>query len=199
MLFQSASSQVDLKPNDKIQTASDEKLEDIENQYPFQTQGKGCDFSINPMPIRVSMKRPAEFEDPHKLSRGQIVAVNRGIDIPYTKNRGSRAKTQGLFATDPQRTSVFKNEGEQTRKGRIELLQRNQRMRDYLDKQTRLEDKKLLNKRNVQKVMDSAIKENMFKDNEKFMKLHTKKIRETFFKDPPSRQNRLKFIVPGED
>ena len=47
--------------------------------------------------------------------------------------------------------------------------------------------------------MDSAIKENMFKDNEKFMKLHTKKIRETFFKDPPSRQNRLKFIVPGED
>ena len=60
-------------------------------------------------------------------------------------------------------------------------------MKDYLDKQTRLEDKKLLNKRNVQKVMDNAIKENMFRDGEKMMKQHRKKIRETFLKDPPSR------------
>ena len=107
VLFQSASSQVDLKPHGRIETTSDEHLEEIENQYPFQTQVKGGDFSINTMPIRVSMKRPAEFEDPHKLSRGQVVAINTGVDISYTRNRGSRAKTQGLFATDPQRASVF--------------------------------------------------------------------------------------------
>ena len=70
MLFQSASSEVDLKPHAQTDFTSDEKLEDIEHQYPFQTQVKGGDFSLNTMPIRVSMKRPAEFEDPHKLSRG---------------------------------------------------------------------------------------------------------------------------------
>ena len=52
-------------------------------------------------------------------------AINTGIDLPYTLNRGSRAKTQGMFATDPQRAAINRNEGEQARKGRIELLKRN--------------------------------------------------------------------------
>ena len=65
------------------------------------------------MPVRVSVKRPSEFDDPHKFSKGQVKAVNTGIDLPYTLNRGSRAKTQGMFATDPQRTAISRNEGEQ--------------------------------------------------------------------------------------
>ena len=43
-------------------------------------------------------------------------------------------------------------------------------MREYLDKQARMEDRKILTKKKVVKVMEDAIKDNMFKDNEKFMK-----------------------------
>ena len=53
------------------------------------------------MPMRISIKRPSEFDDPHKLARGQVKAINTGIDLAYTQNRSSRAKTQGMFATDP--------------------------------------------------------------------------------------------------
>ena len=104
-----------------------------------------------------------------------------------------------MFATDPQRAAIFKNEGDQQRQGKIELLKRNQRMREYLDKQARLEERKIQTKKNVVKVMEDAVKENMSKDNEKFMKQHRQRIRDTFLKDPPSRQNRLNFIIPGEE
>ena len=137
MLFgseQSSSQVVVGVPTGKHEVITDETLEEIEHKYPFQTQIKGDNFSINTMPVRVSMKRPSEFDDPHKFSKGQVKAINTGIDLPYTLNRGSRAKTQGMFATDPQRAAINRNEGEQSRKGRIELLKRNQRMKDYLDK-----------------------------------------------------------------
>ena len=60
------------------------ELEDIEHKYPFMTQVKGDNYSMNTMPVRISVKRPSEFDDPHKLARGQVKAVNTGVDLAYT-------------------------------------------------------------------------------------------------------------------
>ena len=104
LLFQSEnSSQVILMP-EKQKVIDEEIAEEIEHRFPFQTQVKGDSFSINTVPMRVSVKRPGEFDDPHKLSKGHVVSKSTGVDLPYTMNRNSRTKTQGLFATDPQRT-----------------------------------------------------------------------------------------------
>ena len=62
--------------------------------------------------MRLSVKRPSEFEDPRKLSKEQVPSNRANSNHPYTQSRSSRTKTQGLFATDPQRTAVTKYEGD---------------------------------------------------------------------------------------
>ena len=136
LLFQSETSRSHAKLSPQRQRMVTEDIqEDIEHKYPFKTQIKGDSLSINTKSMRVSVKKPSQFDDPHKLSRGQVTApTHAGVDLPYTQSRSSRAKTLGLFATDPQRTAVTKHEGEHQVKGRNELLRRNQRMKDYLER-----------------------------------------------------------------
>ena len=43
-------------------------------------------------------------------------------------------------------------------------------MKEYLDKRARLDEKKIINKKNVQKIMETTVKEKMAKNNDKFMK-----------------------------
>lgn len=45
-------------------------------------------------------------------------------------------------------------------------------MKDYLDKQSQLEDKKMHEKKSVQLVMDKTAKDKMTKNHDKFMKQH---------------------------
>ena len=54
----------------KPETIEEATIEDIEHKFPFQKQIKGDNISINTLSMRLSVKRPSEFEDPHKLSKG---------------------------------------------------------------------------------------------------------------------------------
>ena len=74
-----------------------------------------------------------------------------------------------MFATDPQKSKVLKNEGEQQRKERQGLLQRNQPLQEYFDKQNSIETRKISNKKEVQKTMDNAIKIAMAKNEKTFL------------------------------
>ena len=43
-------------------------------------------------------------------------------------------------------------------------------MKEYLDKKARLDEKKIINKKNVQQIMETTVKEKMAKSNDRFMK-----------------------------
>ena len=78
------------------------------------------------------------------------------------------------------------------------MLSRNLQLQQYFEKQKRLTNKKMLAKKEVQKTMDQTVKMAMAKNEKKFLQNNRKQLRETFFKDPPARQNRLMFKEPGD-
>ena len=151
---------------------------ELDHNYPFDGSKQLNETSVNQDPVQMSLRTQNDFTQLIEESR---VASKSG----YEKyKRTDYNNTKGLFANDPQRTKVVKHPGDMQVQNYKDLLSVNPQIKNHLEKQMALEDKKLQNVKQGRIILDRELNKAKNKIEKNFLHQSKKEVMGQWQKEP---------------
>lgn len=118
---------------------------------------------INTSPVRLCLKRPHEFNNPHRLTDKKVIVSK------LDRLCSQKQTTKGLYGQDPGMRSAIKTGGELRSREISDLFSRNPALQQYLKRKKQVEDRQIKDKRTVRKVREAEIIRIMEINNRNFL------------------------------